>query len=75
MMESRITEIIESIVGDTPVSVQLAMALGKMASQEDVDALRVELFALRKEIENLAALIGDISVSEQINMAISKPEN
>ena len=71
-MESRITEIIENIIGDTPVSVQLATALNKMASQEDILVLQAELGTLRKEIEKLTALVGDTPVSEQIYTAIKE---
>ena len=70
-----LTDIIEPIIGDTPVSVQLAMALDGMASKEDVLALNKELVELRKELEKLTLLVGDLSVSEQINMAMNKPEN
>ena len=66
---------IELIIGDTPVSVQLATALNDMASKEDVNALSTELRALRKEVEKLIELVGDVSVSEQINMVINKSEN
>lgn len=71
-IENIISNITEEIIGDTPVSVQLAMALSKMASKEDVNALRADLNALCNEIENLIALVGDTPVSEQINMAINK---
>lgn len=70
-----LSDIIEPIVGDTPVSVQLALALNDMASKEDVKALSTELRALRKEVNKLMELVGDISVAEQINMTISKSEN
>ena len=70
-----LSDIIEPIIGDTPVSVQLAMALDGMASKEEVLVLRKELVELRKEFEKLALLVGDLSVSEQINMAMNKPEN
>ena len=73
-IENIISNITEEIIGDTPVSVQLAMALSKMARKEDVNALRADLNALRNEIENLIALVGDTSVSEQINMAINRSE-
>ena len=52
-MEDRIIETLERMVGDIPVSVQLATALDRMASKEDVNALRSDLNALRKEIESL----------------------
>ena len=75
IMEKNIFEMIERIVGDTPVSVQLAAALDEMASKEDMNALRSSLNALRDEIEKLTMLVGDIPVSEQINMAINRSEN
>lgn len=75
-METRmINDAIEVMIGDTPVSVQLAAALNGMASKEDVNALSSELRALRKDVEKLIDLVGDASVSEQINMVISRPEN
>ena len=74
-MEDRIAEAISSLIGDTPVSVQIATALGETASKEDVDALRADLDALREKIETLIMLVGDTTVSEQINMAINKSEN
>ena len=70
-----LNDIIEPIIGDTPVSVQLATALNDMASKKDVNALSSELRALRIEVEKIIELVGDISVSEQINMAINKHEN
>lgn len=70
-----IRDMVEPIIGDTPVSVQLATALSGMASKEDVSALRADLIALRKDIERLTELVGDIPVSEQINMIINRPEN
>ena len=69
MDETNMLNIIEEIIGDTPVSVQLATALDRMASKDDVKALRSDLDALRKDIEQLIKLVGDVSVSEQINNA------
>ena len=74
-VEKIISDVAEEIIGDTPVSVQLATALNGMASKEDVNALSSEMRALRKEVEKLIELVGDTSVSEQINNAINKPEN
>lgn len=68
-------EIIAPIVGDTPVSVQIATAISHLANKEDVNALSAELKALRKEVEKLIELVGDISVSEQINNAVNRLEN
>lgn len=70
-----ISDVAEEMIGDTPVSVQLATALNETASKEDVNALRSDLDAIRKDVEKLIELVGDISVSEQINMAINKSEN
>ena len=74
-VENIIKNVTEEVIGDTPVSVQLATALRGMSRKEDVDTLRAEVIALRKEIERLADLIGDMSVSEQINMFINRHEN
>lgn len=70
-IEKVIEDVAETIIGDTPVSVQLANALNGMASQKEVSVLKQEIKILRKEIEKLAELIGDTSVSEQINMVIN----
>ena len=70
-----LTDIVEPIIGDTPVSVQLNTALEHMASKGHVHpeyASKVEVDALRKELERLIELVGDISVSEQIAAAINK---
>lgn len=70
-MESRlINEIVDELIGDTPVSVQLAMALDDMASKKDLNDLRLDIDAIKKELEKLIELVGDTSISEQINMAI-----
>ena len=74
-MESRITEIIENIIGDTPVSVQLAMALDNMAEKDhkhEEYAMRCEVENLNKKIDMLIDLVGDVSVSEQIYTAIKE---
>lgn len=70
-IEKFIINVVEEIIGDTPVSVQLNTALSGMARKEDVDALTEEVKKLRKTIENLNTLVGDTSVSEQINIAIT----
>ena len=61
------------VVGDTPVSEQLASALGRMAPKDHTHeeyALRSEVAALRRDVEQLMALVGDIPVSEQIGAAL-----
>lgn len=74
-MDENVNNHVEELIGDTPVSVQLAMALEKMASREDVNTLRNDIKVLSEEVERLIALVGDLSVSEQISLAISKSEN
>jgi polyhydroxyalkanoate synthesis regulator phasin len=74
-MEDRIIETLERMVGDTPVSVQIATALHETASREDMNALRSDLNALREKVEKLIMLVGDTPVSEQINMTINRSEN
>ena len=68
-----IGEAIDSIIGDTPVSVQLNTALDQMASRDHVHedyVPRVEFESLKRNVETLIALVGDVSVSEQIANAI-----
>ena len=68
-MENRIAEAIENIIGDTPVSVQLAMALDNMAEKEhkhEEYATKCEVENLKKKIDILIDLVGDVPVSEQI---------
>jgi hypothetical protein len=67
---------IENIVGDTPVSVQLSLALDRMAEKQHVHneyAMRDDVEELKKQIDMLIALVGDTSVANQISMAINKP--
>lgn len=66
---------IDSLIGDTPVSEQLSIALNRMASKShahDEYVSRDEYEVLKSQIEHLSSLVGDVAVSEQINMAISK---
>lgn len=72
-MENRSTnEIVSELIGDTPVSVQLNAILGMMANKEEVETLKQEIIALRKEIENLSGLVGDTPVSQQIYEAMNR---
>ena len=64
------SDFIEPIVGDTPVSVQIATALERTASKDSVSALYDEVEALKKKIDILTDLVGDTPVSEQIFVAI-----
>lgn len=62
-----------SLVGDTPVSEQIAIALKDMAPKAHTHveyADRNEVEDLKQKIELLLQLVGDISVSDQIAMAL-----
>ena len=73
-MERMISDAIETLIGDTPVSEQLSAALSYMAPKEHIHddyVSREEFEALKKQIELLLELVGDTPVSEQINIAIN----
>lgn len=68
-----INDIMEPMVGDTPVSVQIETAINRTANKEhahDEYALRDDVENLKKKIDILIDLVGDAPVSEQIYMAI-----
>ena len=64
---------ISQIVGDVPVSVQLNDALSQMASKNHIHedyVPRAEFDALKNQVMEIIALVGDTSVSAQIANAI-----
>ena len=63
---------IDNLIGDVPVSEQLGAALERMAPKEHAHdyATRDEVEELKKKIDLLMDLVGDTSVSEQIQNAI-----
>lgn len=65
---------IDDLIGDVPVSEQLAAALERMASKDHIHdyATRSEVEELKRKVEALMDLIGDTSVAEQIAMALKK---
>ena len=78
---SRIREVIDNIkefdsmVGDTPVSEQISIALNDVAAKNHVHDDFVpyaEFEKVKKQVEELMSLVGDMSVSEQIDMAINQ---
>lgn len=72
-IEKLVSDVAETIVGDTPVSVQLNVALDQMAKKDhahDEYATQEELNKLKEIVEQLVALVGDSSVSEQIAAAL-----
>ena len=64
---------IDNLIGDVPVSEQLAAALERMA-QKDHDhpncATRDEIEDLKRKIDVLMDLVGDTRVADQIAIAI-----
>ena len=65
---------ISTLIGDVPVSEQLAAALERMASKDHVHddcATRSEVQELRRKIDLLMDLVGDTRVADQIAMALN----
>ena len=65
---------LDNLVGDTSVAEQLSDALGFMAQKDHVHenyANYNEVEELKRKIEMLMSLVGDVPVSEQISMAIN----
>lgn len=66
-------KIIEHLVGDTPVSEQISVAVSRLANEghtHDEYALRADLDLLKRDVEMLKNLLGGTSVSEQIAAAL-----
>ena len=65
---------ISDLIGDVPVSEQLAAALEHMAQKDHAHdyATKAEVEELKKKIEALMALVGDTSVADQIAMALKR---
>lgn len=63
---------IDALIGDVPVSEQLAAALERMAPKDHAHnyATHDEIEELKRKIDLLMDLVGDTSVSEQIQNAI-----
>ena len=62
------------LIGDVPVSEQLAAALERMAPKDHTHnyATHDEVEDLKKKIEVLMDLVGDTRVADQIAMALKK---
>lgn len=61
------------LVGDTPVSEQIAVAIKDMAPKAHIHtecADRSEVEELKRKIDLLLTLVGDTSVADQIAMAL-----
>lgn len=74
-MERSLSDTIEILIGDTPVSEQLGAALSYMAPKEHIHenyVTREEFEAARKQVELLLELVGDTSVAEQIIAALQR---
>ena len=69
------SEAIETLIGDTPVSEQLGAALSYMAPREHIHdnyVSREEFETLKKQVNLLLDLVGDISVAEQIMAVLQR---
>lgn len=74
-MERMMSEAIETLIGDTPVSEQLGAALSYMAPREHIHdnyVSREEFETLKKQVNLLLDLVGDISVAEQIMAVLQR---
>ena len=66
-------ETLDNLIGDVPVSEQLAAALERMAPKDHAHndcATRDEVEELRRKIDLLMDLVGDTRVADQIAMAL-----
>lgn len=65
---------INLLIGDTPVSEQLASALSRMAPKDHTHdyATCSDVEELKRKIEMLLNLVGDTPVAEQIQAALNK---
>lgn len=69
-----LSDTLDNLIGDVPVSEQLGAALGRMAPKDHVHndyATRKEIEELKRKIEMLIDLVGDSPISEQIYEAIN----
>ena len=72
-MERSISDTIDNLIGDVPVSEQWGAALERMASKDHAHdyVTRDEMEDLKKKIEMLMDLVGDEPISVQIQTAIN----
>lgn len=75
IIEDIVKDTMAPMIGDFPVSVQIGDALKSTASKEEVQSMKIDLEKLKKDMERLITLVGDFSVSQQIDMAINRSEN
>lgn len=63
---------LDFLIGDVPVSEQLAAALDRMATKDHNHdyATRTEIEDLKRKIDMLMDLVGDTRVADQIAMAL-----
>lgn len=65
---------LDNLIGDVPVSEQLAAALERMAQKDHTHsdcATKKEVEELKRKIEVLMDLVGDTRVADQIAMALN----
>ena len=69
-----ISDTLDNLIGDVPVSEQLGAALDRMALKDhthDDYVSRDEVEDLKRKIQMLIDLVGDVPISEQIYIAIN----
>lgn len=74
-MNTNLTDLLDGIVGGVPVSEQLGAALTQMSPKDhshDNYITRNEFNELKRDVEKLLDLVGDVPVSEQISNILSK---
>lgn len=70
-----ISDTLDNLIGDIPVSEQLGAALDRMSDKShthDNYVTRDEIDDLKSKVELLLDLVGDTSVSEQIYAVINR---
>lgn len=68
-----ISNTLDNLIGDMPISEQLSTALERMAQKDhthDNYATRNEIEELKRKIELLMDMVGDTPIAEQIYTAI-----
>ena len=69
-----ISDTLDNLIGDVPVSEQLGAALDRMSQKDHVHAnyaTRDEVEELKRKIDMLMDLVGDTSVADQISIVLN----
>ena len=69
-----ISDTLDNLIGDVPVSEQLGAALDRMSQKDHAHAnyaTRDEVEELKRKIDMLMDLVGDTSVADQISIVLN----